>query len=94
MRCLPYSSRLFWIHGYQSYVWNQVATERVRRFGLLPVKGDLYLVSGGDEDGRSVDVQVVSDPCSVDISQIVLPVSSCALFSFSFVCAKQYSQSI
>ena len=79
MRCLPYSSRLFWIHGYQSYVWNQVATERVRRFGLLPVKGDLYLVSGGDEDGRSVDVQVVSDPCSVDISQIVLPVSSCAL---------------
>ncbi|KAL9183859.1 hypothetical protein ACHAXT_004715 [Thalassiosira profunda] len=76
-RCIPHNVRLFWIHAYQSYVWNRAASERVRRWGLRPVKGDLYLEGDenctGDETEAMI-VQVVTDPPeSVDISQIVLP---------------------
>jgi len=73
IRCVPYNVRMFWIHAYQSYVWNRIATERIRRWGLHPVKGDLYDSGGDDEDGTTMDVQVIDDPGSVDISQILLP---------------------
>ncbi|KAL7551205.1 hypothetical protein ACHAWF_014403 [Thalassiosira exigua] len=68
LRCLPYGVRTFWIHAYQAFVWNRVATERVRRFGLHPVVGDLY-----QRDDDCSNVEVVMDPESVDISQVVLP---------------------
>jgi len=44
---------------------------------LRPVKGDLYLRKNDSdidaEDGTTMDVQVVTDPDSVSISQIILP---------------------
>lgn len=52
---------------YQSLVWNKVATERVRRFGVQPIEGDLYF-----QDNES-KVSVVTDPKTVSISQVVLP---------------------
>lgn len=74
IRCVPYSARTFSIHAYQSYVFNRVATERIRRWGLRPVVGDLYITGGNDgENGTAVDVQVVKEPESVEIGQIVLP---------------------
>ena len=57
----------------KSYVWNRVATERVRRLGISPVIGDLYIANDIDEDGASTEVQVVKNLASIDISQIVLP---------------------
>lgn len=77
LRCVPHNVRMFWIHGYQAYVWNRLATERIKRYGLHPVVGDLYLKEdgsgNGSEDGTTVNVQVVSESGSVDISQVVLP---------------------
>ena len=82
LRCVTFSSRTFWIHSYQSYIWNKIATERIIRHGLRPVVGDLYLGDTeesdgtcGGEEGSAVNIKVVTDPNSVDISQIVLPVS-------------------
>ncbi|KAL7520815.1 hypothetical protein ACHAWX_005518 [Stephanocyclus meneghinianus] len=72
-RGIPRNVRMFWIHAYQSYVWNLVATERIKRWGARPVVGDLYLAPDKDRD-ISEQVHIVSDPESVDISQIVLPV--------------------
>lgn len=52
---------------YQSLVWNKVATERVRRYGIQPIEGDLYFQDSGSE------VSVVTDPETVSIRQVVLP---------------------
>ncbi|KAL7537330.1 hypothetical protein ACHAXR_007742 [Thalassiosira sp. AJA248-18] len=73
LRCVSHNVRMFWIHGYQSFVWNWVATERVRKWGLRPVIGDLAIHESNGEDGAAGDIQLVNDPSKVDISQIVLP---------------------
>ncbi|RKP27064.1 pseudouridine synthase, partial [Syncephalis pseudoplumigaleata] len=38
---MPFNLRKLYAHGYQSYVWNCAATERIQRYGLHPVVGDL-----------------------------------------------------
>ena len=67
VRTVPHNTRTFWVHAYQSLVWNKVATERVKRYGKQPIKGDLYI-----QDNES-EVRVVTDPKTVNISQVVLP---------------------
>ena len=76
LQCLPYNARMFYINAYQSFAWNRVASERIRRLGTSVVKGDLYLNDGGDGDTSSEVVQVVSDDETlhkVKLSQVVLP---------------------
>lgn len=41
--------------------------------GLLPVIGDLYLLSDNKDGLNTLNVQVVHDPKTVNISQVVLP---------------------
>ena len=68
LKCLHFGIRTFWINAYQSYAWNIMASERLKRFGTTIIKGDLYRLP--DED----DVRVVTDdPASVDIANVVLP---------------------
>ena len=69
LKCLPYSIRMFWIHAYQSYVWNKMATQRLK-LGRTPLLGDLYL-----DSKESDKIKVVTDASSVSLSQIVLPLS-------------------
>ena len=68
IRTIPHNTKTFWVHAYQSLVWNKVATERVKRLGIRVVKGDLYIKHNG-----SGDVQVVNDPSGIDITEVVLP---------------------
>lgn len=68
LRCLSHSMRAFWINAYQSFIWNQVASARIQKYGKIAVKGDLY------QDDESNEVKVVeSDDNSVPLSQVVLP---------------------
>lgn len=41
---VPRNLRMMYGHAYQSYVWNTVASERIKRFGMNPMIGDLVLV--------------------------------------------------
>lgn len=47
-----------YVHAYQSYIWNRIVTERVKRFGVVkPVVGDVVLLSKDEESGEaSADV--------------------------------------
>jgi TruD family tRNA pseudouridine synthase len=73
LRCLGYNMRIFWIHAYQSLIWNSAATERIKLYGTKTVKGDLYLED--DREGQSDVKVVVSDyeESTVQLSQVVLP---------------------
>lgn len=51
---IPRNLRLIYVHAYQSYVWNMVASKRIDLFGLEVQVGDLVLVS--PEEQRALDV--------------------------------------
>jgi tRNA pseudouridine13 synthase len=73
LRTVPHNTKTFWVHSYQSLVWNKVATERVRRFGVQPIEGDLYL-QDNESDTESDTVQVLTGNTNIiNISQVVLP---------------------
>ena len=38
---IPRGSRTMYVHGYQSYIWNKMASYRVKNHGLVPIIGDL-----------------------------------------------------
>jgi tRNA(Glu) U13 pseudouridine synthase TruD len=40
---IPHSYRTFWIHAFQSHIWNACAMFRLQCYGPKPVAGDLYL---------------------------------------------------
>jgi tRNA pseudouridine13 synthase len=54
IRCLHFHERMFWISAYQSYVWNAMTSERIRRYGTAVVVGDLV------EDGDDGQVRIVT----------------------------------
>ncbi|KAK1751571.1 pseudouridine synthase [Echria macrotheca] len=56
--------RMMYIHAYQSYVWNHVASERWSKYGNKVVVGDLVMVDG--QDGKELsnfadDVELYQD---------------------------------
>ena len=45
---LPRNARIMYTHAYQSWLWNQAATQRVRKYGRTVVVGDLVRLDGED----------------------------------------------
>ena len=58
---IPRNTRLMYVHSYQSFVWNKVASWRIQELGLTPVVGDLvWKKSSKDMRGLSQMDKLVS----------------------------------
>lgn len=61
---LPKNNRLICAHAYQSYIWNMVATERIKQYGLQCVEGDLVATTSSSsncEGAAEMAVETVLD---------------------------------
>jgi tRNA pseudouridine13 synthase len=57
------TSRLLYIHAYQSFVWNEMASVRIERYGKKVVAGDLIVVSRRtDSTAEAAASEPVEDP--------------------------------
>lgn len=51
---IPRNLRLIYVHAYQSYVWNMVASKRIELYGLQVREGDLILVERKNAESKKV----------------------------------------
>lgn len=62
---IPRNLRTMYVHAYQSYVWNSVATKRISLFGLKLVPGDLVIDTENDSkiivNGDDYDIDFDED---------------------------------
>jgi tRNA pseudouridine13 synthase len=73
LRTLNYNMRMFYIHAYQSYIWNSVASKRIEKYGNNVVKGDLYFEDEQGQRDKVKSVRSAEEAASVSIYQVVLP---------------------
>jgi tRNA pseudouridine13 synthase len=69
IRCLNRNERVFWINTFQSYVWNSMATERLKLYGAKVIEGDLI-----QRNENEYQVELASgDLSDLSIYDVVLP---------------------
>ncbi|KAJ6682845.1 hypothetical protein OIU74_020987 [Salix koriyanagi] len=57
LKAIPRTLRMMYVHGYQSYLWNHAASERVQKYGFDQVfPGDLVYCKGDDTEKETVGV--------------------------------------
>lgn len=58
---LPRNVRHLYIHSFQSFLWNQVATYRIQKMGTVPVVGDLVNENKDQDDFYFEEEELESD---------------------------------
>ncbi|KAK6525005.1 hypothetical protein TWF281_011895 [Arthrobotrys megalospora] len=62
---IPRNLRLMFVHAYQSYVWNTIVSERLRRYGTTIRAGDLVVISAEEAAASNP----VADPDEEEFGQ-------------------------
>jgi len=76
VKCVPRTTRLMCSHAYQSLLFNRALTERINRYGLHPVVGDLVssgAVDSETEPGVKHIVQEDLDSSKYSMADVLLP---------------------
>lgn len=68
---IPRNLRLIYVHAYQSYVWNLVASKRIELFGLTVQEGDLVMVEEKSAESKIVTEVVDGEAFAEDVAGTV-----------------------
>lgn len=88
---IPRNLRTMYVHAYQSYVWNAVVSERIRRFGSdKAVPGDIVLADGDapPQDDMDIAMDVDDDPAADPPEEVVQEVQQKGKKKFKPVAVK------
>lgn len=64
---LPRNTRSMYVHSYQSLLWNQATTYRLKKYGFKVIPGDLILSSDANISDNSLDILLLAD--EIDLSE-------------------------
>lgn len=64
---LPQNMRTLYVHSYQSFVWNEVVSRRIEKYGLKPVAGDLIMESEQPILHNEDDTDDIEDENDLDL---------------------------
>lgn len=95
---IPRNLRLMYMHAYQSLTWNNAVTQRLQRFGLSAIAGDLVLIDSPDAENisekpvaraKTISAEEVSQYSMYDV---VLPLPGCDVLYPENEIEKYYSE--
>ena len=73
---VPLQTRMLFAYAYFNVLWNKMASERVRRYGLQPVEGDCVIAAPEVGYGRGAAAAEVSEGSAAEPEQAEVPRST------------------